>query len=312
MTGQTGQKPERDRSAYERDLTAPPPPWFAEIYPGGDGRGWMEKRERHAMVFAERDARTLVVAFDNIGPVNDLSFKREPWAWKFVHDRGHSYLGVMARRKVWYRDPEIIGWMEDLSARGVFSRYERVVLCGTSMGAFAALAFAPLAPGCVSIAFNPQATLDPALVPWEERWRSGRMADWSLPYSDAGAGARAASRAFVVYDPFFDGDRRHAERIQGPDVVKLKCWFGNHFTPVFLKKLGLLKPIMEGAIDGTLTADGWYRMARARRTLPWYAKGLTAAAEERGHPQLAARVSPVFRAMRMAAKAREKREAQPA
>ena len=304
-----GTQAEPEKNPYERVETDPPPPWFAEIYPGGEGSGWYQKRGAFSMVHHARSRDVLVVAFDNIGPANDRSYGREPWGWKFVRDKGHSYLGIMSRSKIWFRDPAFIAWMEELAHAGFFRGYGRVVFCGTSQGAFASLAFAPLAPGCISVAFNPQSTLDPQVVPWETRWPGGRKSDWSLPYSDAAEGVAAAERAYVVYDPFFDGDRRHAERIVGGNVDHLKLPFAGHFTPVFLRKVGLLKPVMEGALAGTLRPEDWHRMSRRRRTLPWYMKGLTARAEEKGHHALAKGIRPAFMAIRRAEKARADREA---
>ena len=57
-----------------------------------------------------------------------------------------------------------------------------------------ALAFAPLAPGCTVMAFAPQRSLDPALCPFESRYRHARLTtDWSLPFGDAAEGLRAAA-----------------------------------------------------------------------------------------------------------------------
>ena len=286
-----------------------PAAWAGELAPQSHGTGWYEKRGDYSMVHHERSASTLVVAFDNIGPAKNAALSREPWAWKFVRDEGHSYLGVMSRAKVWYRDAPFIDWMTSLAASGLFARHERVMMCGTSQGGFAALAFASLAPGCRVLALNPQSTLDPAKAPWESRWRRGREADWSLPFSDAGEGAAAASRAYVVYDPFMEGDRRHAMRVTGRAVMHLKLPFAGHFTPVFLRRLDLLKTVMARALDGTLTADGWRAMTRERKRLPWYANALRERAEEAGHERLAASVMPTFGARRAAEAARASKDA---
>lgn len=307
MAEDAAEQEERDPKA--RVDTDPPPPWFAEIYPGGDGSGWYEKRGGFSMIHHARSRDVLVVAFDNIADADDRSFGRQPWGWKFVRDLGHSYLGVMSRPRIWFRDYSFIAWMEELSRSGFFMGYSRVVFCGASQGAFASLAFAPLAPGCVSIALSPQSTLDPEVVPWEKRWPGGRKADWSLPYSSAAEGAKSAEKAYVVYDPFLEADRKHAHRIDCDGVVHLKLPTARHFTPNFLRKVDLLKPLMAGAIDDTLTLQDWHRMSRKRRTLPWYMRGLTALAEERGHHELAKGIRPTFMAIRRAEKARAEREA---
>lgn len=292
-------KPEHPdrKTGYERILTDPAPPWFVELYPGGSGTGFLEKLDRHAFLYHQREPKQLVVSFDNIANVNDLSFAREPWGWKFFRDIGWSHLGILARTKAWYRDPEIIDYLKSKAAAGFFDRFDQVVFAGASMGGFGALAFSALVPGSIVIAFNPQTTLDERLVPWETRYRFGRVQDWDLPLSDGAAALDAARRAYVFYDPFFDLDRQHAARLEHPNAMLLKTWSSNHFAAPMLRKLDLLKPVMLGAMDGTLEAPEYYRMMRARRMLPMYMRGLETVASER-HPKLVGLARKRFQSLR--------------
>src|SRR6056297_266922 len=274
------------------------PPWFAEIHTGGDTEGFYTRLRNHAVVGILRDQARLVISFDNLSNVNDLSPEREPWAYKFVRDNGWSHMAVMARRKDWYRCPQLIAHLEKLAADGVFAGFDKVVLTGTSMGGFAALAFASLAPGATVISFNPQTTLDKSLVPWEERFLFGQNRDWSLPHSDCAYEIDEVEKAFVFYDPFFEPDRRHVERLEGDNVILLKTWFAGHFSPVFLRRANLLKPVMQHALDGTLTPAVFYTLFRERRLLPWYRKSLETNLAERGHAALARRVGPAFRKLK--------------
>ncbi len=271
------------------------PEWFAEIHTGGDRQGFYTRLEHHAVMCIRRDPARLVVTFDNLSNVNDLSPGREPWAYRFVRENGCSHLSVMARRKDWYRCPQLIAYLEKLSDDGLFAEFDKVWLTGTSMGGFAALTFSSLAPGATVISFNPQTTLDEALVPWEERFGMGRARDWSLPHSDAAFEIDEAERVFVLYDPFFPPDRRHVERLEGDNVTPLKTWCSGHFSPVFLRRANLLKPVMQHALDGTLTPSVFYTLYRERRLLPWYRKALQTNLQERGHDRLARIVSPAFR-----------------
>jgi len=274
------------------------PGWFAEIHTGGGRQGFYTRLENHAVTCIRRDPARLVVTFDNLSNVDDLSPAREPWAYRFVRENGCSHLSVMARRKDWYRCPQLIAHLEKLKDDGLFAEFAQVWLTGTSMGGFAALAFASLAPGATVIAFNPQTTLDETLVPWEERFAMGRARDWSLPHSDAAFEIDEAARVFVIYDPFFAPDRRQVERLEGENVVPLKTWCSGHFSPVFLRRANLLKPMMQHALDGTLAPLVFYRLYRERRFLPWYRRALQANLDARGHAKLARMVSPAFRRLR--------------
>lgn len=303
-------KPEHPdrKTGYERILTDPAPPWFVELYPGGDGTGYFQKLERHSILFHQRYPKRLVVSFDNIANANDLSFAREPWGWKFFRDEGWSHMGVFARTKAWYRDPEIISYFENKVAEGFFDRFDQVVFAGASMGGFGALTFSAHVPGAHVIAFNPQTTLDERLVPWETRYRFGRVQDWDLPMSDAAQTVQTAGKAYVFYDPFFDLDRQQVQRLQGDNVMLLKTWFSNHFAAPMLRKLDILKPVMLGAMDGSLDTVGYYKMMRARRRLPMYIRGIEAIGAER-HPDLAAKARQRFRRLRRQAMAEKERDA---
>ena len=295
-------KPEHPdrKTGHERILTDPAPPWFVELYPGGDGAGYLHKLERHSVLFHQRSASQLVVSFDNIANANDLSFAREPWGWKFFRDAGWSHMGVFARTKAWYRDPEIISYFQDSAAEGLFDKYDRVVFAGASMGGFGALTFSGLVPGSYVIAFNPQTTLDERLVPWETRYRFGKVQDWDLPLGDAAQTVQKADKAYVFYDPFFDLDRRQVQRLRGENVLLLKTWFANHFAAPMLRKLDILKPVMLKAMDGTLEPVEYYQMMRARRQLPMVMRGIEGFAGDR-HPKLVHQARRRFRVLRRAA-----------
>ena len=218
-------------------------------------------------------------------------------------------MGVFARTKAWYRDPEILSYFDGKVAEGFFDRFDQVVFAGASMGGFGALTFSAHVPGANVIAFNPQTTLDERLVPWETRYRFGRVQNWDLPASDAAQTVQVAGKAYVFYDPFFDLDRQQVQRLQGDNVVLLKTWFSNHFAAPMLRKLDILKPVMLGAMDGTLDAAEFYRLMRARRRLPLLIRGIEAMGSER-HPALVQRARQRFRRLRRQAAAEAVKDGQ--
>jgi pimeloyl-ACP methyl ester carboxylesterase len=261
-------------------------PWLADLAPGGSGRGFLRKLDNYALHFSERSSRHLVISFDNLAEVNNTSIGRESWGRKFFAGQGYAHVGVFARKKAWYRDTEVIDLMTDLAAMPSVRDYERIALVGTSMGGFAALAFAPLFPGADVVAFNPQITLDERLVPWEKRYGMGVRQNWDLPFGDGRAAAATSNRVTVFYDPFHEPDRKHAEMVTGDRVIHLKCWFANHYCAPMLRKLDLLKPVMETAIAGELDPGLFYDWFRARRGLPWHFRALSQRAGETGHHAL--------------------------
>jgi len=278
------------------------PDWYREIGPGGTVPGFFKRLAHHSLVFIERPSDTLVVTFDNLSAVNDLSPQRAPWAYKVLRQEGCAHLGVLAHRKDWFREPNLIAALVAMRDQGVFQGYANVILSGTSMGGFAALAFSSLCPGARVLSFSPQSTLDEEIVPWETRFGMGRMRNWRLPFSDAAFEIEDAEQVVVISDPYFELDQRHVDRLMTPNVIKLKAWFSGHFSPVFLHRADLLKPVMTKMIRGTLTEDAFYQLYRNRRKLPWYKRSLEETLVQKGHKELASRVGPAFRRVKTATK----------
>ena len=247
-----------------------PPSWYEEIYPAGPCDGWYRKFGDHSASFVTRDRTQLVVSFDNLHQAGDTRFAREPWAQKFCADRGFSHLGIYAQTASWFRDTRLIAELEALRDAGFFAGFERVAFVGTSMGAFGALTFSSLAPGSTVVAFSPQTTLDPELVPWENRFAKGRAADWSLPYSDAALHTSEAKRVYLIYDPFHIRDRKHVIRLDGANLTHLKGFGLGHKSALLLNRMGVLKEVMAGGIAGTLEPQAFYKAIRARKNVYLY------------------------------------------
>ncbi len=271
------------------------PRWLDDLRPGAEGQGFFEKNLRHSLMFIKRPSDRLLVTFDNLSNVNDDSIQREPWAYKFASDGGYCHLGIMAHVSDWYRDGDLIRRFQGLVAQGFFEGYERVVFAGVSMGGYAALAFSSLVPGAHVIAINPQTTLDPDLVPWETRYENGQRQDWTLPLADGAALTSGAGRVNVFYDPYFELDQKHIDRLAGDNLRIFKCWFSNHKTAVFLRKIGALKPVMTHCIMDELTQPQFYSLYRERRYLPWYRGALSGHFRDKGREALADGFDKAFR-----------------
>jgi len=265
------------------------PRWLADLRRSDYRKGWYHSDETFAAQFTQRAGDTLVVSFDNLSNVKDPSLARETWGYGFYAAEGWSHLGVMAFEKNWYRDDALFDFME--SKQTLFQGFSKVIMTGTSMGAYAATAFADLAPGCTVVAFSPQATLAKARVPWEERFNSGRKQDWSGRYAFAPDHCSTAKDVFVIYDPYFAPDKRHAEFYQGANVHLLKSWYSSHKSAQFMRRAEILKTVMQEAVAGTLTPALYYRLFRSRRDLIWYYNGLADHLIDKGHKKLAGQLA---------------------
>lgn len=213
----------------------------------------------------------LVVSFEPAAAGRvDLEATRPAWAQALVRERGHTLLGVKREITNWYRSAELHRAFRALQAGGFFRDYQRVLFCGPSMGGYAALAFAASAPGCTVLALHPQSTLAPDRVWFDQRFAGAGAAAWQGDFVDGVDGAAVAARVYACYDPYQVKDRLHAQRLPSANLVRLRLPFVGHKTSQALHALGLLGPVLDGALDHSLDEAGFRRLARAREGLADY------------------------------------------
>lgn len=279
------------------------PLWYQDIFPQEEFDGFYRKLGNHAVNYIERDPMQLVVTFDNLAEAGGRHYARDAWAAKFIADNGWSHLGVFAGGPTWFQDQRLIDYLSNLKAEGVFRQYPNVALAGTSMGAFGALAFAHLAPGSTVIAFSPQTTLDQSIAPWDRRFWKGMKQDWSLPYSDVTQHLDQVGKIYAVYDPYIEQDRLHIERIQHPNFVPLKAIGLGHKSAMVLGRMEQLKPVMSGAIKGTLTQSEFYPRNRDRKNTLVYRRNIEEYLTARGKEHRIGRFRRAFKQRRAAREA---------
>ena len=251
----------------------------------GEGGFWLET-DHHILCYRP-GADRLVVSFDNLSSDRETSF-RKPFGHDLIIAQGWGNLGVIVKRKDWFQCPQLKAAMVALAEAGLYARYPAVSLYGSSMGAFGAAAFAGLAPGAVVLAYAPQSTLRPRIVPFETRYRYGRgLGDWSGDFTDAARSIRTASRAYVLFDPCVPADRQHAARLSGPQVVQIPLRHFGHKLPPMLLRMGVLREMTLLGLRGTLDAPQAQRLLRKRRDAIPYVLAVLGAAQARGHARLA-------------------------
>jgi pimeloyl-ACP methyl ester carboxylesterase len=165
----------------------------------------------------------------------------------------HDLWFVIDKRRHWYNEAHQT--ITDILDRELRRREIRsVTTLGNSMGGFGAVLFAGRLHNCRhAIAFSPQSAVDPAITPWETRWRrlTASVERWQ------GLDAAKAMTPRVGYALFFgadDGtDLRHARRFANaaPESTRIYTIANTgHDLVEFLKQAGVLAPLIK-----ELTAD---------------------------------------------------------
>ena len=295
--GTTAILAEHDGGDLRRVLFTPNPPeaghdpeWtgIATQLAGQDG--FFREKAGHSFLYIPRSPDVLVVTFDNLDIAMNKRAERRPWGFEFIEKQGWSMLGAMAGGWTWYREPWVWAEFDRLRDEGFFARFRRVVFYGASMGGYAAAAFSGACPGADVVAISPQSTLDRGLVPWETRYKTAWDRDFSGAYGDAAQVSGAARRVTILYDPYEPLDAGHVARFSGANVMKLRAPLMGHRLGSSLHQMGILTPIILGALDGSLTEQDFYRRLRARRDFPRYQRELFERAA-RKHPDLARRLA---------------------
>ncbi len=240
-----------------------------------NNEGFFRKLKNNSIVYIKPPGATrLYVGFDDLSRLGGKSPQRDPWGIKFALQQGWAYLGVMPDSSYWYRDDELFDALEGLSADGLFDGYEKILFSGTSMGAYASLAFADIAPGANVLAFAPQNTLDPKKVPWERRFERGRAADWSGRYREGADGIARANQVYVLYDPLERGDKLHANMVQGDNVEKRIAYGCGHRIALIARNIGALKGLTIHAMEGELTPENYRELMAWRGATTVYRQNI--------------------------------------
>ena len=264
--------------------------WRQNLAKMGEETGFFRALgHEHSALFVE-GGDTLIVTFENLDHVYERTEDRLPWGYGFVTKRGWSMLGLMAHDWTWYRDEAVYDFFDELRDTGFFNRFKKVVFYGASMGAYAAAAFSAAAPGATVILISPQATLDREKASWEYRYLKAWRRNFKDRYGYAPDYVTAAENAYVFYDPRMAQDAMHATLFDSPNITKFPCRFLGHRMASLWVQMGILTPIIEGCVAGTLSRQDFYKMMRARHQSTRYQRELLDAVLEKNRPRLTVRL----------------------
>lgn len=235
-------------------------------------------------------SKKLIVTFDNLSVVKGDE-PRWPWGFNFLtKTMGCSVLGVMAKKRNWFRHPFVHDSFDMLRDSGFFDQFDDILFYGASMGGFGALTYSQAAPDSKVFAVAPQSTLDRRILPAEDRWGWTARLDWDDRYADASKATSVAKDIVVLSDPYFAPDAAQVDRLTGDNIRKFRMPFFGHQLPNALVKMNILKPMLTEVFDGRLTGQRFYELLRVRKDLPRFQHDLLMKAEEKNHPKLAIRV----------------------
>lgn len=234
--------------------------------------------KKHHAIFVKRKA-TLLVSFEPINGMRSLSQKAHPLGWEMVRNNDWSHLCLASEGDTWFRDPAVYAFFDRLIDDGFFDAFETVVFYGAGPGGYAAAAYSVASPGAQVVAIQPQATLDPRVTEWDDRFTDMRRTDFTSRYGYAPDMLDAANEAFVFYDPKVVLDAMHASLFTRSNVNKFRMAHMGVALQSDLLHLDQLETLLILAAERELNTLSFAKLFRARRDHRSYLQALLVALE---------------------------------
>ncbi|MBR9763730.1 MAG: phosphoadenosine phosphosulfate reductase [Rhodobacteraceae bacterium] len=253
--------------------------WLARLSGIARARGAFRSLDRaHFAAYIEGNG-TLLVTFETQAGIQGLTEEGQPMGWRMVREEGWSHLCLVSDGDTWFRAPEVYDYIDELIDDGFFEQFDRVLFFGAGPCAYAACAYSVAAPGALVLAIQPQATLNPTLTEWDERFREQRRLDFTSRYGYAPDMLDACARAWVLYDPVERLDAMHAALFARPNVTLFRLRHLGGALQGSLLRMGMLHTLLRLAGEGRLDAKVFATLYRRRRRYPPYLRNLLTALE---------------------------------
>ena len=241
--------------------------------------------ERHCAAFIDQ-GNTLLVSFETLQGIQSLSDLAQPLGFDLVRNLGWSHLCVISEGDTWFRDEQVYGFFDQLIDDGFFEEFDRVVFYGAGPCGYAACAYSVAAPGATVVAIQPQATLDPRMTEWDDRFVEMRRTSFSDRYGYAPDMLDAADQAFVLFDPYERLDAMHAALFARSNVTRWRLPNFGGAVQTRLIEMEVLYQILSMAGSGKLNGQALSRLLRARRNNPAYLRNVMASLDKSDRPYL--------------------------
>lgn len=240
---------------------------------------------RHFASFID-EKPTLLVTFETVQGIRALSPTATPFGFEMVKAQGWSHLCIVSEGDTWFRDPLVYGFFDRLIDDGFFEDFDQVVFYGAGPCGYAAAAFSVASPGATVVAVQPQATLDPRLTEWDDRFVEMRRTSFTDRYGYAPDMLDAAQHAFVLYDPRQELDAMHSTLFERANVTRLRLRNMGTTLQTGLDEMNLLYRLLTLAGNGELTEAAFFKLYRARRDHPPYLRNLLTRLDAEDRPFL--------------------------
>lgn len=256
--------------------------WLDRLDEAADADGYVERLgDAHAAIFVENKS-TLLVTFEAFPSLRVISPEAQPMGWQLARALGWSHLCLASATDSWFREGRVYGYFDRLVDDGFFEEFDQVIFYGAGPCGYAAAAFSVAAPGAKVLAIQPQATLDPRLTEWDQRFRRRRRLDFTTRYGFAPDMLDAAEKAVILYDPEIEEDAMHSALFARSNVLRFRMRFMGPRLDRGLIRMKILLRILAQFSADKLDRRSLANLFRARHADLPYLKGMLARLEDDG------------------------------
>lgn len=272
---------------FEPDLAdLPKGEWLSRLAQTAEQNGFFQPLGRKHFAAHIRRGETLVVTFESVQGMRALSERAEPLGWSMVRDNDWSHLCIASDGDTWFRDRHVIGLFDQMIDDGFFDAFETVLFYGAGPCGYAAAAYSVAAPGAQVLLIQPQATLDPRVTEWDDRFVEMRRTDFTSRYGYAPDMLDGCAQAYVLYDPVETLDAMHAALFTRAGVTQYRLRNMGDTIQSDLMAMDVLPDLLEMAAEGTLNDLQFAKVYRARRMYPGYLRRVLAALDRNERTEL--------------------------
>ena len=273
-----------DPSAIDAARATDRASWLQSIDAAGEEAGYFQRLGSKHWAYFMDESPVLLVTFETVDAIRATPSQMPPGD-AIARKHGWSHLCVIADGETWFRDEAVYRFFDRQVDDAFFEDFDTVLFYGAGMAGYAACAYSVTAPGATVLAISPRATLDPARAAWDSRDAAMRRLDFTSRYGYAPDMTEGAGRVFVVFDPEFAPDAMHAALYQRPWVTPLRTRHLKDQVETSLSQMAMLTPMIEAAVQGSLSPKTFARLWRARRKFAPYLRSLLARAKTTRHPE---------------------------
>lgn len=153
----------------------------------------------------------------------------------------------------WYQYKDVFICLKSINI--YLERCEKVIMLGSSMGAYGALNFSHLIKCNYVLAISPQISISPDIAPWEKRWAddSERI---EFSYDNVANNiTKSSAKKVIFFDPFND-DRKHAELLlKDTKTFLVPVSFVGHPASYYLVETNILVDLIKSLTSGGILSE---------------------------------------------------------